>query len=487
MNHIMEVLQLTGPKFVVWFRNDFRFDDNPTVYQAFREAEKADGEIMFIFHLHPDFTSQINLSNDYFFQTVETFAGQCKDNGMKLHILSGSVQKAFQLLFDKAGSVHTVFCAEEYTSFAASRDEEARRIIEKNDASLVHTPGNYVHQPQEIIKNDGRPYKVYTPYSRRWMQKEKPDLYSSSAADIQTRYERLKALDETSEREWTEIIKRCTRPWKRLGEEAGRNRLEHFCQKVLPHYHKSRDLPEKAGTSRLSPFLRTGALSARRVYEAADSKRENHTSQGPEAFIKELAWRDFYTMILYHFPEVETKEFQEKYRGLTWREDKDLLQKWKEGRTGFPIVDAGMRQLNEVGWMHNRLRMITASFLTKDYQMDWRIGEAYFREKLIDHDPASNIGGWQWASSVGTDAVPYFRVFSPVRQGARFDPEGAFIKKYVPELKNTDKKYIHEPHKMNDQEQKKAECIIGKDYPAPSVDHKEERKRAIRMFKEIED
>ncbi len=315
------------------------------------------------------------------------------------------------------------------------------------------------------------------------MQANKPALAWVKPEDIGERQSRTKALDAEAEHAFDDVLARCSSDWKRLGEEEGKKRLESFCRSVLPDYHDMRDLPEKAGTSRLSPYLRTGALSARRVYTAADSFRQKTSKPGPETFIKELAWRDFYTMILHHFPETETKEFQEKYRSLPWRYDDDLLQRWKEGRTGFPIVDAGMRQLNSIGWMHNRLRMITASFLTKDYQIDWRLGEAYFAQKLIDHDPGSNIGGWQWAASTGTDAVPYFRVFSPIRQGERFDPDGTFVKKYVPELADVPKKYIHEPHTMSRQQQEEAGCIIGSDYPEPSVDHKIERKRAIAMFK----
>ncbi|SDN18385.1 cryptochrome/photolyase family protein [Alkalicoccus daliensis] len=472
--------------YVVWFRNDFRFDDNPALKKALDAAEQTNGEILFVFHLHPDFTGQIDLSNDYFFQTVDNFSRQCEEAGMKLHIISGSVTEAFQQLFDQLSGIHTIFGAVEYTSFAAARDEEARSVIEKNGAYFEQTPGNYIHPPEDILKEDGSPYKVYTPYSRNWMQAEKPSLSSVTQKDLKSSYGTKETLDAESEKAWEKVVELCECTWQRLGEKEGRKRLEHFCKKVLPHYDESRDLPEKAGTSRLSPYLRTGSLSARRVFQAADSAREKQAAKGPETFIKELAWRDFYNMIFHQFPEVETKEFQEKYRELSWREDEDLLQKWKEGRTGFPIVDAGMRQLNKVGWMHNRLRMITASFLTKDYQMDWRIGEAYFREKLIDHDPASNSGGWQWSSSVGTDAAPYFRVFSPVRQGARFDPEGAFVKKYVPELKEVPVKFIHEPHKMKKEEQERAGCIIGKDYPEPSVDHKEERKRAIAMFKDLD-
>ncbi|WLR48855.1 FAD-binding domain-containing protein [Halobacillus litoralis] len=235
----------------------------------------------------------------------------------------------------------------------------------------------------------------------------------------------------------------------------------------------------------MSRFLRTGAISIRTIYHKIEEDVDfRKNTSGVDTYISELAWRDFYNMIYHYYPDANSKEMVEKYRGIPWNNDDELLEKWKQGQTGFPLIDAAMRQLNEIGWMHNRLRMAVASFLTKDLLMDWREGEQYFSERLVDYDPASNIGGWQWAASTGTDPVPYFRVFNPTRQSERFDPHGRFIKEWLPELENVKKKHIHQPANMTKEEQKEAGCIIGEDYPAPIVDHKTRRERAIELFKD---
>lgn len=202
--------------------------------------------------------------------------------------------------------------------------------------------------------------------------------------------------------------------------------------------------------------------------------------------LKELAWRDFYHMIYFTHPEQKNYELIEKYRNMDWQKDEEALNKWQAGQTGYPIIDAAMRQLNQTGWMHNRLRMIVASFLTKDLLIDWRQGEAYFARQLIDYDAASNIGGWQWAASTGTDAVPYFRIFNPITQGKKFDKDGTFIKQFVPELAQLPLKFVHEPYLMTNQEQADLQIVLGTDYPLPIVDHNEARKRALDLYSKIE-
>ncbi|QKS70563.1 deoxyribodipyrimidine photo-lyase [Paenalkalicoccus suaedae] len=466
----------------IWLRNDFRIQDNPAVWNAYNQAEGDDGELLFFFHLHPDFLSSITQSNDYFFQTLQTFREYLKENNIRLQFLHGDPEKAFKKLLDVKG-LASVSYAKDYTPFAKKRDELVTEMLRKKEIDVHACRGNYIHEPFEITKKDGTPYKVYTPYSKQWMQQDKNEIIKLEIEELAALSPQKAYLDKEAVAYFDEqVLPKCKRNWKRLGEEEAQKRMKHFLSGRVDHYDDMRDTPSKAGTSRLSPYLRTGAISARQI-EQAIARKQSQT-KGAETYIKELAWRDFYAMILHHFPETETKEFQEKFRSLDWNKDEDLLQAWKDGKTGFPIVDAGMRQLNAIGWMHNRLRMITASFLTKDFQIDWREGEAYFREKLIDHDPGSNIGGWQWAGSVGTDAVPYFRVFNPTTQSKRFDKEGEYIKKYVPELKDVPKKYIHEPHTMPESVQKEAGCIIGEDYPDPIVDHSEMRKRAIALYEE---
>ncbi|WP_311198589.1 deoxyribodipyrimidine photo-lyase [Jeotgalibaca sp. MA1X17-3] len=269
-----------------------------------------------------------------------------------------------------------------------------------------------------------------------------------------------------------------------IGTKAAHQRLDEFIKHDLSNYKVARDYPVKNSTSHLSKYLRTGEISIRTVF---DQVNRSENSAGKETFIKELAWRDFYNMIYATHPDQKNSSINPSFRQLEWENDEEFFKKWKEGKTGFPIVDAAMRQLKETGWMHNRLRMITASFLTKDLLIDWKWGEQYFQEMLIDYDPSNNIGGWQWAASTGTDSVPYFRIFNPTTQSEKYDKSGEFIKYYVPELKNIDGEKIHEPSKLSKEEQNKFGVIIGKDYPEPIVSHKERRKIAIKVFEQAKD
>ncbi len=247
----------------------------------------------------------------------------------------------------------------------------------------------------------------------------------------------------------------------------------------MEKYEQQRDFPELNKTSRISRYLRTGELSIRTVWE---SLQASSNSNGKTAFEKELCWRDFYHMIYVAFPNQKEESIQENYRNIEWENNREYFQKWQAGQTGYPIVDAAMRQLKKTGWMHNRLRMITASFLTKDLLIDWRWGEKYFQQMLHDYDPASNIGGWQWAASTGTDAVPYFRIFNPTTQSEKFDKYGNFIREFVPELYSLPEKWIHQPENMTIDQQKEYGVVIGKDYPFPIVNHKERRKLALTKY-----
>jgi deoxyribodipyrimidine photo-lyase len=241
------------------------------------------------------------------------------------------------------------------------------------------------------------------------------------------------------------------------------------------------------GTSKLSPYLRFGMLSARQAIVAArqaiSQAKSEETRKGAETWLNELIWREFYMGILYNFPHVRRQSFRENLRGIRWENDPAMFDAWREGQTGYPIVDAGMRQLRAIGWMHNRARMIVAAFLTKDLLIDWRWGERHFMQHLIDGDPAANNGGWQWSAGTGTDATPYFRIFNPVTQGERHDPHGNYVHRWIPELANVPARYIHKPWQQPLSMQQQSNCVIGKDYPAPIVDHQWARQRALATYK----
>ncbi|MGA9290029.1 MAG: deoxyribodipyrimidine photo-lyase [Anaerobacillus sp.] len=465
---------------IVWFRRDFRLNDHTALEKAVAYCEENDASWVGLFQLDPHFTGKIDSHHDYFFQTVAQFQNRCIKDDVPFHIVSGEPIHVFEKVTSNL-NVKAVFYNEDEVGYGASRDEKVGNWLHENGIEVHAYQDYYLHGSKEVRKSDGTMYQVFTPYYKQWRTVQKPKSINLDLKHLQIGAQKSKEkLDPVSEREFNDVLKKCKRKWKALGEENALKRVKHFVKERLSGYDDHRDLPSIVGTSKLSPYLKTGCLSVRTLYQII----ADYDNQGTETFIQELAWRDFYGMVHAEFPEFRQKEFQSKYRDIPWNDDEDRLQKWKDGETGFPIVDAGMRQLNKEGWMHNRLRMITASFLTKDYLIDWRLGERYFEEKLIDYDESSNTGGWQWASSTGTDAVPYFRIFNPTTQAERFDSEGSYIKKYVEELKNVPVKYIHQPDKMSEAEQKESHCILGKDYPYPTVNHREQRQKVLSVYKE---
>jgi deoxyribodipyrimidine photo-lyase len=278
------------------------------------------------------------------------------------------------------------------------------------------------------------------------------------------------------------------------GEAEAQRRLQGFVQgadALIYRYDEGRDQLTGVGTSQLSPYLRFGMLSAREALSAARQALgrapDGRSRASADLWINELIWREFFMDILYHFPTVLKRAFRDPYQHIAWTNDGGQLAAWQEGRTGYPVVDAAMRQLRETGWMHNRARMIVGSFLTKDLLVDWRLGETYFMQHLVDGDPASNNGGWQWVAGTGTDAAPYFRIFNPVLQGKRHDPRGEYVRRWIPELRDVPARFIHEPWKMPSGLQAECGCVVGRDYPEPVVDHSWARQRTLAAYRDAKD
>ncbi|MYL69621.1 deoxyribodipyrimidine photo-lyase [Halobacillus litoralis] len=467
----------------VWFRRDLRLNDHTALAKALEDTKNED-QIVLFFHIHPSLNESFTPRHDYFFQTLKSVVDRAEELKAPVHFIHGETEKAFQHLIEEL-NVEMVYFNRDEVGFGKERDASIIEYLSGQDVDVYSYIDHHLHGADEVQKNDGGFYKVFSPYLKKWKQLQKPaiqrvdvDLLSSAALDER------KAFSD-GQRAYDDLIKKTGGTYEGVGEKDALERLNHFLDEDIYDYDDRRDFPALDGTSLMSRFLRTGAISIRTIYHKIEEDVDfRKNTSGVDTYISELAWRDFYNMIYHFYPDANTTEMVEKYRGIPWNNDDDLLGKWKEGQTGFPLIDAAMRQLNETGWMHNRLRMAVASFLTKDLLMDWREGERYFSERLVDYDPASNIGGWQWAASTGTDPVPYFRVFNPIRQSERFDPHGRFIKEWLPELENVKKKRIHEPSKMTEEEQKEAGCIIGEDYPEPIVDHKTMRERAIEMFKD---
>ncbi|KPB03353.1 cryptochrome/photolyase family protein [Bacillus sp. CHD6a] len=469
---------------VMWFRRDFRLQDNTALYHAVKEAQQRKEPLLFIYHLDSVFTKNDTPNHRFFFAALDRFVKRCEKLGIFIHIIEGTWKQAFSQVLEHFPEMSSLHYNQDEVGAGQKRDEEVDKFFLQRGIKVSSYIDYTIHGAMEVKKTDDSIYKVFTPYYKKWIAQPKRDPYVLTEEDLKLNSVKNNSLYSKGQKNLSNLSV-LSNHHSAPHEESAKELLKVFLQKKIDQYDRFRDVPSAEATSRLSVHLRTGTISARTVLYNIQEKQQTSYSTGMDTFIKELAWRDFYNMIYHHYPDSKSKEIDDKYQQLKWNDNSNLLEKWKDGKTGFPIVDAGMRQLKEEGWMHNRIRMITASFLTKDLLIDWRFGEKYFEEMLHDYDEASNIGGWQWASSVGTDAVPYFRVFNPMTQSNRFDPKGEYIKEYLPELAGVSEKFIHEPWKMNEHEQEKAGCEIGKDYPTPVVDHAIQRKKAIQMFQEL--
>lgn len=463
---------------VMWFRKDLRLEDNTALLKALTEL-KDDEQLLCLFQLNPKQFKTGTKNHDYFFSALAHFEQVVKAQGLPLHFMAGEPLASFQALKKAYPDWRKVYLNGDARGQGQVRDEAMASYFRSAGIEFVVTQDSHLHGENSVLKKDGSYYKVFTPYYRQWRQL--PKRPAVKLVEFSAKVVAEPEIFRAGQRAFQAVVAEIVHQFEHIGEQQAEARLNEFVMEEMSRYDKRRDIPAIKGTSRLSSYLRTGELSIRKVWQVAAAMPE---SDGQQTFLKELAWRDFYHMIYSQNPQQKTEELKEHYRQLPWRQDPQLFQRWAEGQTGFPIIDAAMQQLNQTGWMHNRLRMLVASFLTKDLLVDWRLGEAYFAEQLIDYDPASNIGGWQWAASTGTDAVPYFRIFNPTSQSEKFDPEGQFIRRYLPVLKEVPKAWIHAPHLMPQEVQEKVGVVIGKDYPVPMVDHQEARKLVLAFFKQ---
>jgi len=518
----------TEPYALHWFRRDLRTAGNPALEVARR---RFDGRVVGFFSFDSKFLARPDFSPDrfgFFLATMRALRDDLRAAGGDLLVLDVGPLEAFDRLLDALRQADVarpslVTFNRDYEPFARERDARISTILERDHGIEVRTERDHLLIEPDELARDGKPgafYQVYTPFSRRWLDLLQTDDVQTRLADAATAvraYERRSGAKPGQKHfhlTWPQLFGDKKPPADQLDEYVERNRphvrvelppagtkgaLEHlrlFGRRGLDDYAVRRDLPAVAGTSQMSIYLKNGSITTAQIlatFELGDvrppEKKRSAEKQaaskgsgadrppaGPDSrttYVKELAWREFYYHILFHRPDVEGAAFLEKYRRLRWSGRETWFEAWKAGRTGYPIVDAGMRQLNETGWMHNRVRMIVASFLTKDLLLDWRWGERYFMERLLDGDLAPNNGGWQWAASTGCDPQPYFRVFNPQLQGEKFDPAGEYVRRWVPELAEVPAKHIHAPHQGG----------YGKKYVEPIVDHAEQKKQALAMYR----
>lgn len=465
---------------LVWLRRDLRLHDHAALATALAEPHPVQPVFVFDSEILARFSNKNDRRLTFIAEALCHLDAQLSKRGGKLLVLHGKPTENMPKLA-AALNVATVYSAEDFEPATRARDAEVKKSL-PSTTRFVQLLDHLLRAPQTMVKSDKTPYKVFTPYYKLWRADLGPSELAEYKVHDKGRYADAAAIFNAVEKAGLTRITLEDGPGKALAQigydyqkdalwrvDDAQDRLRDFIVKRLAAYPTARDQLPIIGTSQLSPYLRHGLLSIR---ECARAAMEH--GQG-EKWISELGWREFYAAILYHFPEVVAQEFMPQYRGtIPWSYDPKLIDAFQQGRTGYPIIDAAVRELLETGSMHNRARMIVASFVTKDLLLDWRIGEEFFAQYLMDYELASNNGGWQWAASTGTDASPYFRVFNPELQSRKFDPKGAYIRRYLPELADMPDKDIHAP----------AESLLKpKSYPFPIVDHGAARERAIAVFK----
>lgn len=415
---------------IVWLRRDLRLDDNAALYHAGRECRT----LCAAFVVNPALLAEDRMGAPLagvFFDGLRHLRGALRELGSDLAVLQGDFATELLALSKRIGA-GALYFNEDYEPSARARDETVIRAFEKTRHRVRTFTDHVYFGASEVLRPDGAPYRMFAPYKRRWLEQRavsrRPPFPSREAAAAKLIAREHLAPQIPLPQPGDFGFASFPLP-EAVNEAAARARLAAFLEEGGPveRYAIDRNFPALDGTSRLSMHLRAGTIGIRACVEAASSR------PGAEKWIDELIWREFYQMIYRQFPHVERAPFLPQAERIVWNEPGEAFERWCSGTTGYPLVDAGMRQLNATGWMHNRLRMITASFLTKHLLIDWRLGERYFEKRLVDADPAQNNGGWQWAASTGTDAVPYFRVFNPISQAKQFDPDGTFVKRYVPE------------------------------------------------------
>lgn len=473
-------------RIIVWHRRDLRIHDNTALSNALKETS----DILPLFIFADDILKQRSDFSPacvkFMTESLKDLSAQYERIGGKLILRRGLFVEVLREVV-RDSEARAIYFNEDYEPAAKARDSSVVQLFTTLGLQVKAFKDQALFAKQEILTKQGKPYTVFTPYKKAWLSQAHLILKPSPAPTHLT----TAPLDSLPALSSDELGFPCAQQLLvKGGSSEGELALERFLSEKIRRYKDDRDFPHIHGTSLLSAHLRFGTMSVRDIVHRAFSLLEDVKKESEkisiETFISELIWRDFYFQILDHFPIVEKESFQPSFRTLRWENREDYFEAWKQGKTGFPIVDAAMRQLNQTGWMHNRLRMIVASFLTKDLLIDWRWGEQYFMQTLVDGDMAANNGGWQWSASTGTDAQPYFRIFNPASQSAKFDPKGMFIKTFVPELRAVPEKYIHAPHELLQKSPLLAKELgieLGKDYPLPIVDHAVQRDKALAMFK----
>ena len=464
---------------LVWLRRDLRLSDNAAIAAASEAADQIALAFVFdqdILDLLPRYDRRV----DFIYRSLQELDAELRKSGAGIHVVHGRPIEQIPALAAKIDAKR-VFAARDYEPQAIERDQNVKNQLEKIGHSLTLVRDHVVFENHELQTGSGNPYTVFTPYKKKWLATFTPDLVKAAkplkrAQLSQKTVKKIPTLKSLGfERTNLDEL------GIQAGESAATDLLRQFKGRISK-YADQRDFPGVKGPSYLSVHFRFGTLSIRKAVATAVNADKNQQNKGAQTWLSELIWRDFYFQILANFPHVVSSCFKAPYDKIKWRDDQKLFQAWCTGQTGYPLVDAAMAQINETGYMHNRLRMVVASFLCKDLGISWQAGEHYFALKLNDFDLSANNGGWQWAASSGCDAQPYFRIFNPVTQSQKFDPNGKFIRRYLPELSALTDKQIHAPWLIDDAQLKAQGITLGQDYPRPVVDHALARQETLARY-----
>ncbi|WP_145595959.1 cryptochrome/photolyase family protein [Candidatus Pelagibacter sp. FZCC0015] len=465
---------------IFWIREDFRIENNPALSFA---TQNHDNVIALYVYNNNDFDNKREAQKWWVFKSLETLKKELSDYKINLEIVKGDELEIFSK-FNKKDKL-SVYWNKIYEPDVIAIGKKIRDIFIKNEINYKYFKGNILNEFQEITKNDGTPFKVFTPFWRNaeqvYLNKPPSKNYIVKKKTKKISYFKkcIEPNDILPKKNW---YKKFDKYWK-VSENDSKKILKNLIEKKIKDYGTSRDIPSIEGTSKLSPYIKHGQIHVGSIWKKCSEIKSKGI--GYRKYINELGWREFSHSLINYFPEFLKGNFRKEFDKFPWAKNEKFLKAWKRGMTGYPIVDAGMRELYETGWMHNRIRMVVGSFLVKHLRINWTEGEKHFRNCLLDFNKANNVAQWQWVAGCGADAAPYFRIFNPILQGEKFDKEGNYVKKWVPELKNVPNKFIHKPWEMELKYQEAIKTIIGKDYPGPIVVHEKARAAALEAFQSL--
>ena len=463
---------------VVWLKDDFRTINNPAISSLINEKKSAK-KVIYIFD--EDKYHKQEAQRWWLAKSLEVFQEKLQELNITLDIISGNAEKIIKNLVNNK-KIDKIFWNKSCHLDENRTEQSVKKILEENNIIFIEFNSNLLNPVEKVKKDDGTPFKVFTHY---WKKAEKIYLENNQKIDERiSSYSKKKKINKDIEaiypkKNWNRKFEKYWDP----SEEKAIEILNNFIKNNIEYYATNRDIPSLSGTSKLSPYLKFGQISVHQIMNKCLMIKSKKI--GFRKFINEIGWREFSHSLLHNFPEMEKNNLRKEFDKFNWIKNDEFLKKWKKGLTGYPIVDAGMRELYETGWMHNRVRMISASFLVKHLRIHWNEGEKYFRNSLLDFNIANNVSGWQWVAGTGADAAPYFRIFNPILQGEKFDPNGEYVTKWCPELKNVPIEFLHKPWEMPEQLQNQINFKLGHSYPLPIVKHVEARNSALKAFQDL--